>query len=67
MKSVEYLLRVTSPSDRFGYVGQIRHDLPDNAVDDLVASGHVKITKTKAVAKGTIQHEKASNRRSRTE
>ena len=64
MKSVEYQMDVTSPSDRVGDVGQIRHDLPDCAVEDLVASGHVKIIKTENVAKGKIQHENETNRRS---
>jgi len=56
-KSVEYQLAVTSPCDRLGTVGQIRHDLPDHAVEDLVASGHVKIVETETVAKGKLQHE----------
>ena len=56
-QSVEYQMRVTSPSDRIGAVGQIRHDLPDNAVEDLVESGHVKIVEASTVAKGKPQNE----------
>lgn len=62
MKSVEYLLNVTSPGDRVGVVGKIRHDLSDNAVEDLVASGHVKIVKTETVAKRKLQHENENSR-----
>jgi hypothetical protein len=63
MKSVEYKLRVTSPSDRLGEVGQIRHDLPAHAVEDLVESGHVIIVETPNVAKGALQHENKINAR----
>jgi hypothetical protein len=61
--SVQYLLEVTAPSDRLGVVGQIRHDLPAHAVDDLVDSGHVKLTESNTVAKGALQHEDKINAR----
>ena len=64
-QSVEYLLTVTSPRDRLGTAGQIRHDLPGHVVDDLVESGHVKIVEPEKVAKGALQHENKSKRKRR--